>query len=571
MKRVITFLVVFSLISTANLQADVTDNQQRLYIPAGETYTLSGEHNYSESVNIEGTLTITAYDGSSESGTLSLSSPLITVSGVIDANGGGFPAEQGPGAGDPNGGAGAGYGGPGGDSGYATSEGGFEGGPAYGDASSMTVQKGSGGSNSGWGDAPGGTGGGAITLQADTVDIQSSALITADGQDGASADLGAGGGSGGGIMIRGIEVNMNGKLSAEGGDSTGDSDHGGGGGAGGRLKIFYVDHYESDGSTDVSGGIVKSGDSNAQNGSDGTVYSEQVVIDNNDVLYIGTGKTVTMCREHQYNIKAVVNGTLQVTGYDGSGQTGNLLLKSPRITVNGTIDADGSGYRGGYSQGRGKGGNPAAGGGYGGTGGDAAIELSPPVEGGISYGDPNSREIQMGSPGGDAPEGLVPGGNGGGAVTLLADRLEITGLLTANGRNGIKEAVSGGGSGGGILLAADEFILTGAVSAQGGNGTAYQNPDPMGSSIAGGGGGGGRIKVFYRQLELDDVQNIADADFNVKGGLPGSISGLTGEPGGQGTVCLLPILPEDLNKDGIVDFRDFSEFSENWLKEVTLE
>ena len=91
----------------------------------------------------------------------------------------------------------------------------------------------------------------------------------------------------------------------------------------------------------------------------------------------------------------------------------------------------------------------------------------------------------------------------------------------------------------------------------------------MGKSIAGGGGSGGRVKVFYGAAELE---NIAGFTLSVDGGNPGEIpGGLSGEPGQKGSSCLLPLLPGDLNNNGIVDFRDFSRFSENWLEQNSLE
>ncbi len=177
-----------------------------------------------------------------------------------------------------SGGGGAGYGAPGGDGGDSKDSGGT-GGSEYGNATSKSIEIGSGGGGGGTGQSgggSGGSGGGAIWLDAEKINIAGN--ISADGDYGLSGakpnDGGGGGGSGGGILIKGRNVTISGSgtLSAKGGDGgdsqTGEgagSGGGGGGGAGGRIKIF-----NESGSVPISEGDAGSGgDANGGTGGAG--------------------------------------------------------------------------------------------------------------------------------------------------------------------------------------------------------------------------------------------------------------------------------------------------------------
>jgi len=60
----------------APAHAAITDDADRLIVPAGESYSLSGEHSYNAEVRIDGTLEVTPFDGAS-GGSLRLEAPLI--------------------------------------------------------------------------------------------------------------------------------------------------------------------------------------------------------------------------------------------------------------------------------------------------------------------------------------------------------------------------------------------------------------------------------------------------------------------------------------------------------------
>jgi hypothetical protein len=168
---------------------------------------------------------------------------------------------DGPGlsAGDASQGAGgAGYGGVGGDGNNNTGSGGV----TY-DAADSPDKLGSGGGD-GWDtgteDIRGGCGGACIKIESCLV-FTINGTVSANGQDGRGS--GAGGGSGGSILIKVVQLDGNGLVSAHGGNCIGD----GGGGGGGRICIeVTTDNFTGTGTIDVGGG------SGFNNGADGTVF-----------------------------------------------------------------------------------------------------------------------------------------------------------------------------------------------------------------------------------------------------------------------------------------------------------
>ncbi len=198
----------------------------------------------------------------------------VTVAGTLDASGAGhaggggwFAGEYLPGAGPGAGTPGVAYtyssaggganGGDGGDGGqpprcYGPSSIG-SGGASYGSAGDTAdAPLGSGGASgtaTELGSAGGGAGGGSVTLRASTtLVIEPGGAILADGRGGGDptgdwGGNGAGGGAGGTIVLVAPDVEVNGALSARGGDggrgvqSAYCGGAGGGGGGGGRVKI----------------------------------------------------------------------------------------------------------------------------------------------------------------------------------------------------------------------------------------------------------------------------------------------------------------------------------------------
>jgi len=217
--------------------------------------------------------------------------------------------------------------------------------------------------------------------------------------------------------------------------------------------------------------------------------------------YILTSGSATLGGNLSYNFFGVgPDATLYV-------QRGVILnITANYIYIAGTINGNGAGYPGqksspgpGYGPGAGQyGGYNGGGAGYGGAGGCApangAGSCSAP--GGATYGTYNGFDIDMGSGGAMGADGNGnAGGNGGGAVILQGEYIQIAGTISCNGENGQASSSysygGGGGSGGGILIMGNYLNLSGAVlEAKGGKaGNKY-----------GASGGGGRIKIFYSSL-----------------------------------------------------------------------
>ena len=226
---------------------------------------------------------------------LSVAAALIDIDGTLDGTGAGSAggasvpnipvcvpsgtvtgiAGSGPGGGSGgrfgcnvhgSGGGGGGYGGVGGNSGQSIFDNAppAPGGVMFGDATSPSINLGSGGgSGSSYNEGligssgAGGAGGAAISLFG-TVDLDGA--ILADGANGAlpigENGAGGGGGSGGGVLLDG-SLSLNGLISATGGAGVTNTlffFSSGGGGAGGRIKLFGCSSNGQGFISDVSGG-----------------------------------------------------------------------------------------------------------------------------------------------------------------------------------------------------------------------------------------------------------------------------------------------------------------------------
>jgi hypothetical protein len=240
-----------------------------------------------------------------------------------------------------------------------------------------------------------------------------------------------------------------------------------------------------------------------------------------------SGSTPALCGTKTYQDITVPGGvTLNVatsanaTKVDGveacpAGSEGALeLIAAGNVSVAGTIQASGlvtttnaTGNGGGghgqdrfiFDQGAG------GGGGTSGVGGPATGDDGDPFK--TEPGNAGSTTSTPAGPGG-AP------GRGGGVIKVIADTLNVSGAIRADGTSGTPKgsapadcfdpdtdgdgpdtgkantgfAGGGGGSGGGIVIHAAEYVVSGAVSANGGAGGA-------GTRGGGGGGGGGNVKL----------------------------------------------------------------------------
>ena len=201
-----------------------------------------------------------------------------------------------------------------------------------------------------------------------------------------------------------------------------------------------------------------------------------------------------------------VTGTLQIDatsridvtarGFLGGRQPGNPFVGS----------GSQAGFFFGMTAGFQSGSTGRTGGSYGGLGGTGEVGAPNAVYG--DFRNPND-------PGSGGAAATGTGGSGGGLVRIIAQSLQLDGIIKADGGNGVIDA--SGGSGGSIRL--DVGILTGAgqITATGGNG------------IFGGGGGAGRVGVYYQNLTGFNISRIT-----AFGGIGGN-----GRPhGGAGTVYL---------------------------------
>lgn len=218
-----------------------------------------------------------------------------------------------------------------------------------------------------------------------------------------------------------------------------------------------------------------------------------VFVDSGAILSVSAGSI---------NIAGTLNGT--GAGFAGGAAVANLgvdCLVGQNGNVGGGPGGGGGGHFGPCVHGSGGGG-----GGYGGAGGRSSSAFGlPAVAGGAAYGDASSATVAMGSGGGSgAPYNLSSGssgqgGSGGGAISLAAAVIQLTGAILVDGVDGgngvaagTSTAAGGGGSGGSILLNG-QLDLNGLLSAAGGDGG---DGGTTGLASGGGGGSGGRIKLF---------------------------------------------------------------------------
>jgi hypothetical protein len=475
----------------------------------------------------------------------------------ISLDGAGDPQGRGDGAGlsaSGNGsGGGAGHGGLGGD---------FDAvhGRKYGSALIPHTTGSGGGNGVGYG-ADGGAGGGRLFMNFSTRS-NVFGTITVNGNDGGNSVYAGGGGAGGSVYLKtGTFIfTPTARVEANGGNG-GYSiiGSGGAGGAGGRL-IIEVNTFEDDFVLNrrlaAHPGLGRRG---AQDGGEGTsafistvstpnnrtiiVYNSWELVDedaqeglsyvnvdrligkegskifiegkgNAKILYLSNDQrslpallleSTEMTVEKTFSIDAdesagditLVNSTIQGKGSNVAftlRTTGNILIDDSS-----RINFDGTGYGPSLGTGSGQDSNNsmAGGGGYGGKG---AFGVENGGSGGGYYGsavrpDIDTKEV-FGSGGGNFRSSL--GSSGGGAVKMVAEGIDLFGMITANG--GISESLgTGGGSGGTIFLDAKDININGSISA---NGSPGEMPGRAG-------GGGGRIAVYYQTLSGDPSLAIA--------------------------------------------------------------
>jgi hypothetical protein len=363
------------------------------------------------------------------------------------------------------------------------------GGNAFGNLTVPAYGSNGGGFRSGF---VGGLGGGLIALNVTgTLDVDG--RISATGGAGVSAN--AGGGSGGGISLTVGTLSGSGIIAANGGAGNGL----GGGGGGGRIALVYTVNT-------FSGLMSAYGGGGYAWGGAGTIYTKansqswgQVLVDNGgqagtNTTWASTGTmdlTVTGAAVVSLPLGSQTFGNLLVASNGWLSVNTQILTVSSNATIRagGGIIADGTGNPAGLGTGAGKYVSASSayiggGGGYGGYGVAGGAPSGTSAYGGSTYGSVTA-PVDLGSGGGNyAPSAI--GGAGGGAVRLnVTGLLQVDGLISAAGAPGLT-ASAGGGSGGTISLTAGTLAGSGLIAANGGDGISQ-----------GGGGGGGRIALVY--------------------------------------------------------------------------
>ncbi len=364
----------------------------------------------------------------------------------------------------------------------------------------------------------GGMGGGIISLQfQNNSTLQVNGIISANGGNGSGT--GGGGGSGGSIYISGWSITGTGAINANGG--SGALNYGGGGG-GGRIAIITVYATKGSGNFAFTGTVSAYGGGGANYGGAGTIYYQtnsqlpigSLILDNNG--NVGTNTAFTFASMNM----TVQNGA--IGQFPSSGLLDNILVLSNSalttlvsstpvtitasnvtIAAGGSFSVDGCGFTSQNGSGAGAANSGISGGaGHGGYGGGNS------TNGGIAY-DSIQVPIQAGSGGANYNSAL--GGNGGGALTLnVAGFVVVNGRLSANGTVGSFN--TGSGAGGSLYLTNISSLSgNGTISANGGSATG-----------SGGGGGGGRISLIC-------TSNNFTGQLSASGG-----SGTY--PGGAGTI-----------------------------------
>jgi hypothetical protein len=433
---------------------------------------------------------------------ITLSSATIQAGGGIIADSAGYPAGQGTGAGNAYASSptypcsGAGHGGNGG-----KSAGNFAaGGGAYDYQMSPNMLGSGGGTYETY--SVGGAGGGAFRITVTGL-LQVDGAISANGGNGSGS--GGGGGSGGGIYLSAGTLSGAGSITANGGSGAGSV---GGGGAGGCIAIYPTANL-------FTGAISAYGGGGANWGGAGTVYiqttgqspSTQFILDNGEqsgaatpiqsvssasAIILRNGAVGYQQTSQQTFASLLVssNAWLMANPISGNNNPGIVNLT---ITGNATVQAGGGIVTDNAGSAAGSGGGAGqyyykspyylcSGAGYGGYG---AVSSGNLAAGGVAYGSITSPSINGSGGGNYSPYSI--GGAGGGSVRLTVNgTLDAEGKISANGGNG-SGLGGGGGSGGSIWLTVGTLAGVGSITANGGNG----------ADGVGGGGGGGRISVGY--------------------------------------------------------------------------
>jgi len=245
------------------------------------------------------------------------------------------------------------------------------------------------------------------------------------------------------------------------------------------------------------------------------------------------GKDSVMSGEYTFNnVSLTNNASITVAPYNSTTKKGgSLVIKANTIVIEAGSYINAIQKGGGGISIVGYGG----GAGHGGWGGGSCT----PNAAGTIYGDSLENYVYQGTNGSTT---IVPGGIGGGSVSLFCTTLVLHGNITADagaggytGNNGAQCA--GGGSGGGILLNCKNLFYDGSISAKGNDG----GPERTYYSCRGGGGAGGRIKIFAVSMTILGT-------FAVSGGIAGENGTIKFDTYPTSPILLTPLSNTNTNK-----------------------
>lgn len=400
-----------------------------------------------------------------------------------------------------------------------------------------------------------GKGGGGINLIATTINIEGK--ITANGGDILSTSCGSAGTGGGSIQINAGTLNgntlgqayiqTNASLGGVSGNCAGEQS------SGGRIAVNYADGNFISNIGNILNRLQARGISQTSpiaSSGPGTVYVDDTDDGFFGSLYIGNGTVDGRGMDFLpqvysfHNLVIDDHATVKILSNINTNSgvvfdlTGDFTLGSTAM-----MDGIGLGFGSGAGPGAGQNGEGNSSGGgaaHGGNGGNGQSDGANPLPlGGIKYGD-QLQPTTLGSGGGLS--GLATsGGKGGSAVQFLLrnaitgdGHAQIDGIIDMSGTDGkVASPGGGGGAGGSISFIAGSCDITGSLIANGGDGGDDTLTD-------GGGGGGGRISLLYTTSACNVNGSVLRT-----GGSGNSAS--TGQQGTYPDPDSLPSLP--LNKN----------------------
>ncbi len=266
----------------------------------------------------------------------------------------------------------------------------------------------------------------------------------------------------------------------------------------------------------------------------GDVFAANATITNGSTNHDGhtiivTAGTLTIIGHHAFNGLVVLSGAVvsqtPTTPAATNALDVDLGARGLYVACGGAIDVSAKGYAGGVNTSAGKSFSGVSasgtwsGGSHGGRGGDNSPNGATPS--GADFG--SVFEPFESGGGGGSGSGVYAGnrgGNGGGAIRIVAGSVRLDGMVVADGEPGN----ASGGAGGSVRISAVTLSGSGTIRAQGG----ASAPGILPNQIKGEAGAGGRIAIDGDLSAFDRTHVLA------RGGVP--VAGRNS--GGAGTIVI---------------------------------